>query len=142
MSRRSEWQLQLRIPSFLQSSTDVRISDSSQKLLANTSAHFKRKTDTNTKYMPSSLSNSFFPHPPPFLPLTNWTLLLPCPPRIFRSPCTHTLCNFQPGGLPIAYALQKPPLLCIQPPPPASYQNITAPRGHSALWPDAVNLSQ
>lgn len=141
MSRRSEWQLQFRILSFLQSSTDVRISDNSQKLPANTPAHFARKTDTNTKYMPSSLSKQCLPPPPPFLPLANWTLLLPCPPRIFRSPCTHTLCNYQPGGLKIAYALQKPPLLCIQPPFQASYQNLTAPWGRSALWPDAVNLS-
>lgn len=49
-----------RTPSFLQRSTDVPISDNSQKRLANTSAHFKRKTDTNTKETPSSLSNGSF----------------------------------------------------------------------------------
>lgn len=52
--------------------TDVHISDNSQKLLANTSAHCKRKTDTNTKYMPSSLSNCYFPSY--FLLLAHWPL--------------------------------------------------------------------
>lgn len=48
MSRQTEWQWHSRILTFLQSS-QMFISDNSQKLLANTSAHFQRKTDTNTK---------------------------------------------------------------------------------------------
>lgn len=131
-----------RTQSFLQKSTDVHISDNSQKLLANTSAHFERKTDTNTKYMPSS---SFFPR---FLLLANWTLSCPAH-HLFSDPPGHTFRSSQPRGLNIAYALPEPTLLCIQQSPQAPYQNITAYWGHNAarhyksfpVWTD-LQISQ
>lgn len=117
-----------RILSFLQRSTDVPISDNSQKLLANTSAHFKRKTDTNTKYMPSSLSYSLF------LPISLFQptqLLLPCPPHVFWSLGAGAFCTHQPRGLKRACTLQKPTLLYIQQPPRALIQN----KYHSSFGP-------
>lgn len=123
-----------RIMSFLQRSTDVPISDNSQKLLANTSAHCKRKTDTNTKYMPSSLSNSFFSLFPYFSQLNSFYLFY----SIFSDLLAPNIMQLSPRA---QYSLQ-PSELCsrIQQPPLAPYQNITVHLGCSALSPDAKNL--
>lgn len=62
-------------------------------------------------------------------------------PHIFSFPRAHIFRNYHPGGLKIACTNQKPPLLYIQQPPQAPYQNITLHSGHRVLSPEAINLS-